>query len=80
LDSWATCGSTNVGMVRFENVRADKNLGLRSGGVAAGSFSQVENLWHACLQVSAHACKRAGCLCVSVLLRVLACPALRLQG
>ena len=63
LDNCATCGSTSVGMVRFENVRADKNLGLRSDGVAAGRFSQVVNLCHARLHMSAHACQRDGCLC-----------------
>ena len=63
LDNCATCGSTNVGMVRFENVRANKNLGLRSDGVAAGRFSQVVNLCHARLHMSAHACQRDGCLC-----------------
>ena len=33
LDNCATCGSTNVGMVRFENVRADKNLLVAGSGL-----------------------------------------------
>ena len=33
MDSCATCGSTSVGMVRFENVRADKNLFAAGSGL-----------------------------------------------